>query len=81
MKSQEKVCMSIRLKELRLERGLSQADIATMLGLDRSSYTYYELGKSQPTLHTLIVLADYYNVTMDYLLGRDLYAARKKAKK
>ena len=59
-----------RLKELREARGLSQAKIAEELGLSRFSVYAYEKSKSSPTLDGLNILADYFDVTLDYLLGR-----------
>lgn len=59
-----------RLKLLREERGLKQIDIANMLGVSRTTYTQYETGKSEPDLATVAKLADYFNVTIDYLLGK-----------
>ncbi|MGI6562439.1 MAG: helix-turn-helix domain-containing protein [Clostridia bacterium] len=59
-----------RLKLLREEKGLKQLDIAQMLGVSRTTYTQYETGKSEPDLTTVAKLADYFNVSLDYLLGR-----------
>jgi transcriptional regulator with XRE-family HTH domain len=66
------VCKMIgeRLKLLREEKGLKQLDIAQMLGVSRTTYTQYETGKSEPDLTTVAKLADYFNVSLDYLLGR-----------
>lgn len=61
-----------RLKELRKQRGLSQANVAALLKIDRSTYSYYELGRTQPNLSILLRLASYYNVTIDYLLDFQL---------
>ena len=58
------------LKELRLAKGVSQKDVATFLGLTQKAYCFYELGTREPSLHTLIKLCDYFEVTADYLLGR-----------
>lgn len=59
-----------RLKELREARGLSQAKVAEELGLSRFSVYAYEKSKASPTLDGLVILADYFDVTLDYLLGR-----------
>jgi len=61
---------SERLKELRLERNLTQTDVSEALGLSKSCYAGYEQGYREPDLKTLIRLADYFEVTTDYLLGR-----------
>ena len=59
-----------RLKELRKENGYTQEDIAKKLGLTKSAYGYYEQGKTVPDAHTLSKLANIFNVSVDYLLGR-----------
>ncbi len=58
-----------RLKELRLERGLTLKDIQEQIGIKRSTYGDYENGKSEPKLETWELLADYFNVTPQYLVG------------
>lgn len=60
-----------RLKELRKERGLYQKDIANYLEVDRTTYVKYETGASEPDTETLSKLADFFNVSLDYLVGRD----------
>lgn len=59
-----------RLRQLREERGVSQAAVSKVLGVSRFSIYAYEKGKSAPTLDGLVALADYFDVTVDYLLGR-----------
>lgn len=59
-----------RLRELRLEKGLNQIDIANMLGVERSTYGKYETGDSSPDYEKLIQLSDFYQVSIDYLLGK-----------
>ncbi len=59
-----------RLKQLRQEKGLYQKDVAAYLGVDRTTYVKYETGVSEPTQETLKALADYFDVSIDYLLGR-----------
>jgi len=59
-----------RLKQLRIERGLNQIDIANMLGVERSTYGKYETGDSSPDYEKLIQLSDFYQVSIDYLLGK-----------
>ena len=60
-----------RLIGLRQKADLLQRDIADQLHIDRSTYSYYERGKTNPPLDILIKLADYFGVTTDYLLGRE----------
>lgn len=59
-----------RLAMLRKERHLTQGQIAEKLGLSRPSYTCYEIGNSYPSVVTLCKLADMFDVSLDYLLGR-----------
>lgn len=59
-----------RLKELRKSKKLSQGDIANVLGVTRQAVSQYETGVRKPDYEMMEVLADYFNVDMDYLLGR-----------
>lgn len=59
-----------RLKELREERRIYQRELAEILGMSFRGYQNYETGQSEPKLATLMVLADYYQVSIDYLVGR-----------
>lgn len=59
-----------RIKELRKSRHLSQRELADALHLSSSSVAMYETGKRQPDFESLERIADYFNVDMDYLLGR-----------
>ena len=61
----------IRLKELRKERGYSQQELADLLNLSRSSIEMYEQGKRDPSTETKEAIADFFNVNMDYLFGRN----------
>lgn len=62
--------LSDRLKELKQSKNLLQKDIAQDNGLSLRAYQYYERGQSDPTSAVLIKLADYFNVSIDYLVGR-----------
>ena len=59
-----------RLKELRLENGLLQKDVAKNIGVSPQSYGYYENEVNQPDPATLIKLANFFKVSIDYLLCR-----------
>ncbi len=59
-----------RLRELRLEKNLTQADLANHLALGESTISFYEANKREPDYETLRKLADYFNTTTDYLLCR-----------
>lgn len=61
---------SERFKLLRKERGLSQAALAAELGFTKSSVNMYERGDREPGLESLETIADFFNVDMDYLLGK-----------
>lgn len=63
-------CFSTRLKELRIDRKLKQSDIADDLGITDQAISNYELGKREPRIPDLILIADYFHVTIDYLVGR-----------
>lgn len=57
-----------RLKKLRLARGLSQAQLAEDLGLPQKTYCNYERNEREPSSNTLIKIAAYFGVSLDYLL-------------
>lgn len=59
-----------RLRELREERGLTQRELAGLLNLNQSTIAFYETDKKQPSQDTLARLADLFDVSVDYLLGR-----------
>ena len=58
------------LKLLRTEKAMSQQDLADALGISKSAINMYERGQRQPNFETLESIADYFNVDIDYLLGR-----------
>ena len=59
------------LKQLRKQSGFTQKEIAKQLGITVSAYGNYELGQRQPTPEMLCKLADIFEVSVDYLLGRE----------
>ena len=59
-----------RIRELRIERGLSHAELAETLNLNETLITNWENGGQAPRIKNLILLADYFDVTIDYLIGR-----------
>jgi transcriptional regulator with XRE-family HTH domain len=59
-----------RLRDLREDLDLNQTEIANYLEIDQRVYSNYETGKREIPVHLLIKLADYYNTSTDYLLGR-----------
>ena len=60
----------MRLKELRKKRGISQLKLAMDLNMNQNSISRYETGEREADYNTLILLADYFNVSIDYLLER-----------
>lgn len=59
-----------RLRELRNQRGISQNELSKYIGVSKSSVNMYERGEREPGFETLEAIADFFNVNMDYLLGR-----------
>ena len=59
-----------RLRELRKSKYLTQAQVAESINCTTAAYNRYETGEREPSMETLISLADYYGVSMDYLYGR-----------
>lgn len=57
------------LKKLREERKLTQEKVAQVLGVERTAYSNYELGKREPDIDKLKKLCIFYDVTMDYITG------------
>ena len=57
-------------KELRKAAGLSQTEMAKRLGISRSTVGMYETGQREPDFETLEMIADFFNVDVDYLIGR-----------
>ena len=62
-----------RLKELRLEKGLNQEQLAKVLNIGKASVSDWETGKSEPVFSNAIMLADFFDVSLDYLAGRKDY--------
>ena len=59
------------LRKIREERGISEEQIAELLGRSRQSYQNIEKGKTGLKIHELVTLAEFYNVSADHLLGLD----------
>ena len=59
-----------RLRDLREDKDLKQKDLAEMLKIHQTTYSDYELGRLNIPVATLHILADFYKVSTDYLLGR-----------
>jgi len=62
--------LSERLLALRHEKGMKQEETAKQMGIAYRSYRRYEVGEREPDASTLVLMADFYGVTIDYLVGR-----------
>ena len=60
----------VRLKELRKKKGISQLRLATDLNTTQNTISRYETGEREPGIDELIKIADYFNVSVDFLIGR-----------
>jgi transcriptional regulator with XRE-family HTH domain len=65
----EKIRINERLRELRIKSGYTQVQIAKILNIDRSTYSYYEIGKTSPDVSMLITLAKIFNIPINDLLA------------
>ena len=59
-----------RLKQCRTERGLTQNEVAIFCDITEKAYQNYERNRREPKLSILIRIADFYDVSLDYLVGR-----------
>ena len=62
--------LSTQFKKIRKERNLTQKQVADGLGIAEQAYQRYEYGRIVPSALTLIAIADYFDVSLDYLVGR-----------
>jgi len=60
---------AVRIRALREDRDLTQTFVAELLHVGQKTYSDYELGKTRIPLDSVIILARYYNVSMDYICG------------
>lgn len=65
------MCFCERLRSLRESRGLTQKDIASEIDIGLHTYQRYEYGEREPQLSTLVALADFYDLSLDELVGRE----------
>ena len=66
-----KLFIMIRLKELREEYALTQTQLAKELGFTQNIISKWEKGRIEPNIQTLVILSNYFHVTIDYLIGKD----------
>ena len=69
-----------RLKELRKNRGITQQELANVLGVTKATICCYEKETRLPSFNNLIDLSNYFDVTIDYLAGKDTIAKIKRNK-
>ena len=62
---------SQRIKELRIYRNISQQELATILGVNQRTISNWEVREIEPEYDILVLIANYFDVTTDYLLGRE----------
>lgn len=61
---------AVRIKELRIEKGVSQQDVGKLLNMSKMAVSHWEKGHSEPSITQLIALSNYFGVTVDYLVGK-----------
>lgn len=66
-----------RIRQLRMSRGTTQKEIAALLDMTPNAYQKYEYGEREPNIATFIALADYFDVSLDYLVGRSNIKERR----
>ncbi|MBQ4052871.1 MAG: helix-turn-helix transcriptional regulator [Clostridia bacterium] len=59
-----------RLKELRMERNITQQELGNLVNMSKMAISHWEKGHSEPSLSQLIILSDYFEVSVDYLIGK-----------
>ena len=64
------VTFSTRLRELRNERGISQQDLGKLVNMSKMAISHWESGHSEPSISQLVLLSDFFEVTVDYLIGK-----------
>ncbi|MCH5154439.1 MAG: helix-turn-helix transcriptional regulator [Clostridiales bacterium] len=63
--------IGMRIKELRTEHNLSQQNLAKQIGVSQKAIDYWERGVNEPKAGYIVLLCDYFDVSADYLLGRE----------
>ncbi|MCH5165541.1 MAG: helix-turn-helix transcriptional regulator [Clostridiales bacterium] len=67
--------IGFRIKELRMERGLSQQALAKHIGVSQKAIDYWERNVNEPKASYIVILADFFSVSADFLLGARKYKA------
>ena len=60
-----------RLKELRIEKNVSQIELGKLVSMSKMAISHWESGHSEPSISQLILLSNYFNVSVDYLIGKE----------
>lgn len=60
-----------RLKELRTERNITQQELGKLVNMSKMAISHWEKGHSEPSISQLIILSNYFEVTVDYLIGKN----------
>lgn len=61
----------VRLQQLREQKRISRRTLSELCGLNSDAVRRYECGEAEPTLHSLVAIADFFDVSLDYLAGRE----------
>ena len=77
-KTGESMQVGLNIKIKRIGRGYTQEEIADAIGVARSTYTRYESDKRLPDIYKLCALADYFDVSLDELVGREWHSKKSQ---
>ncbi|MDF2563696.1 MAG: immR [Massilibacillus sp.] len=61
--------LSYRLREIRKKNNISQQEISALINVTPRAWRFYETGDREPSIKALVILADHFNVSVDYLVG------------
>ncbi len=60
-----------RLKELRVEKNVTQQELGKLVNMSKMAISHWEKGHSEPSISQLIILSNYFGVSVDYLIGKN----------
>ena len=69
MEMREEILKYGRIRDMRIDRGLTQTQVAKILHVSQNTYSQYEIGTSRYPLDVVVQLAEFYGVSVDYLVG------------
>lgn len=61
----------VRVRQLREKKGISRKVLSELCGLNSDAVRRYERGEAEPTMHSLMAIAEFFGVSLDYLVGRE----------